>query len=44
VAWSFQPGRLAATLAGCVVMMLVFGYVGTAASLRVRPAALLRNQ
>ncbi len=42
--WSFLPGRLALTVGGCVAMMLVFGYAGTAASLRVRPAGLLRNQ
>jgi putative ABC transport system permease protein len=42
--WSFLPVRLALTVCGCVAMMLVFGYAGTAASLRVRPAGLLRNQ
>ena len=42
--WLFLPGTLALTVGGCVVLMLVFGYAGTAAALRVRPAGLLRNQ
>ena len=42
--WSFLPGTLAATVLGCVVLMLGFGYAGTAAALLVRPARLLRNQ
>lgn len=41
--WSFLPGVLAATLGGCVLLMLGFGYAGTAAALRVRPAPYLRN-
>ena len=43
-AWSFLPGVLAATVAGCVVLMLGFGYVGTAAALRVSAASQLRNE
>lgn len=42
--WSFLPGRLAVTVAGCVALMLAFGYVGTAAALRARAAPLLRNE
>ena len=42
--WSFLPWTLAGTVGGCVVLMLVFGYAGTEAALRVRPAGLLRNQ
>ncbi len=42
--WSFLPGTLAATVGGCIVLMLGFGYAGTAAALRVRPAAHLRNE
>ncbi len=42
--WSFLPGTLALTVAGCVVLMLGFGYAGTAAALRVRPAPHLRNE
>jgi putative ABC transport system permease protein len=41
--WSFLPGVLALTVGGCVVVMLGFGYLGTAAALRVRPAPYLRN-
>ncbi len=41
--WVFLPGILAGTVLGCVALMLGFGYAGTAAALRVRPAALLRN-
>ncbi len=41
--WSFLPGVLAATVGGCVLLMLGFGYAGTAAALRVRPAPHLRN-
>jgi putative ABC transport system permease protein len=44
VPWLFLPGTLAVTVGGCVVLMLVFGYAGTEAALRVRPAGLLRNQ
>jgi len=29
--------------AGSLVLMLVFGYVGTAAALRAKPASMLRN-
>ena len=42
--WSFLPATLALTVGGCVVLMLVFGYAGTQAALRARPAGLLRNQ
>lgn len=42
--WVFLPGILTATVLGCVLLMLTFGYAGTAAALRVRPAALLRNE
>ena len=42
--WIFLPGTLAAVVAGCVVLTLAFGYVGTALALRVRPAPLLRNE
>jgi putative ABC transport system permease protein len=43
-AWWLLPGRLAATVAACVALMLAFGYVGTAAALRARAAPLLRNE
>ena len=42
--WVFLPGTLISTLAGAVVVMLIFGYTGTAAALRAKPAAQLRNE
>ncbi len=42
--WSFLPATLAATVFGCVALMLLFGYAGTAAALRVKAAPLLRNE
>ncbi|MBC7799113.1 MAG: FtsX-like permease family protein, partial [Gemmatimonadaceae bacterium] len=42
--WVFLPDILAATILGCIVLMLGFGYAGTASALRVRPAAFLRNE
>jgi len=42
--WSFLPGILAATVLGCIVLMLGFGYAGTAAALRARAAPFLRNE
>ena len=42
--WVFLPGTLAITLIGALAMMLTFGYVGTAAALRARPAPMLRNE
>ena len=42
--WSFLPGILALTIGGCIVLMLGFGYAGTAAALRIRPAPFLRNE
>ncbi len=41
--WIFLPGELISTLAGALVIMLVFGYTGTSAALRASPAPLLRN-
>lgn len=42
--WTFLPGVLAATILGCMALMLGFGYAGTAAALRARAAPLLRNE
>nr|WP_294529721.1 FtsX-like permease family protein [uncultured Rhodopila sp.] len=42
--WIFMPVTLIVTLAGALALMLLFGYAGTAAALRVRPAQLLRNE
>jgi putative ABC transport system permease protein len=41
--WVFLPGTLILTLAGSLALMLLFGYVGTAAALRAKPASMLRN-
>ena len=40
--WVFLPGVVAATVGGCVVLLLVCGYAGTEAALRVRAAPYLR--
>ncbi len=40
----FLPGTLLVTVAGCMALVLAFGYAGTALALRVRPAPLLRNE
>jgi len=42
--WVFLPATLISTLAGAVVVMLIFGYFGTAAALRAKPASQLRNE
>ena len=42
--WAFLPGTLAVTVAGCVALMLAFGYAGTAAALRAKAGPLLRNE
>ena len=42
--WVFLPGVLLATVGGCTVLMLLFGYVGTESALRVRAGPLLRNE
>jgi putative ABC transport system permease protein len=42
--WVFLPGVLAATVGGCVLLMLGFGYVGTAVALRAPASAYLRNE
>jgi putative ABC transport system permease protein len=42
--WIFLPVRLIYTLAGALALMLLFGYAGTAAALRARPALILRNE
>lgn len=42
--WTFLPWTLAATVAGCVAMMLLFGFAGTEAALRTRAAFYLRNE
>jgi putative ABC transport system permease protein len=42
--WIFLPGTLAGTLVACLAMVLIFGYVGTAAALQAKAAPLLRNE
>ncbi len=42
--WVFLPGVLAATILGCVVLMLLLGFAGTEMALRARPAGYLRNE
>lgn len=42
--WIFLPVTLIYTLVGALALMLLFGYAGTAAALRARPAPLLRNE
>ncbi len=41
--WSFMPGTLVGLIAGCVLLMVVFGWVGTEAVVRQRPAKFLRD-
>ena len=40
----YLPGTLAAVMAGCIGLMLGFGYAGTEAALRAKVAPLLRNE
>ncbi|WP_428487080.1 ABC transporter permease [Rhodopila sp.] len=42
--WIFLPVTLISVLAGALAIMLLFGYAGTSAALRARPAPLLRNE
>jgi putative ABC transport system permease protein len=41
--WQMLPGTLLATILSCVLLMLLFGYAGTASALRAKVAPLLRN-
>ena len=41
---AFLPATLLFTLFSCVILMLGFGYAGTARALRVKPAPLLRHE
>ena len=42
--WAFSWPILIFTLAGGLATMLVFGYAGLSATVRARPAQLLRNE
>jgi putative ABC transport system permease protein len=42
--WAFLPVTLAATVLGCILLMLLFGLAGTEAALHAKAAPLLRNE
>jgi putative ABC transport system permease protein len=42
--WVFLPSTLGLTVLGCMLLVLAFGYAGTALALRARPASYLRNE
>jgi putative ABC transport system permease protein len=42
--WSFLPGMLAATVFGCVALMLALGFAGTERVLRAPASSYLRNE
>jgi putative ABC transport system permease protein len=42
--WRLMPGAMAASILGCVALMMVFGWAGTASVARRRPAAFLRQR
>ncbi|WP_309139492.1 FtsX-like permease family protein [Siccirubricoccus sp. G192] len=42
--WVLLPGTLAVTVAGCALLTLACGQLGTALALRARPGPLLRNE
>ena len=42
--WRLLPGTLAAIVLGCMCLMMVFGWAGTEAALRARPARFLRER
>ena len=42
--WIFLPVTLISVIAGALAIVLVFGYAGTSAALRARPASFLRNE
>ena len=42
--WAFLPLTLAATVLGCILLMLLFGLAGTEAALHAKAAPLLRNE
>jgi putative ABC transport system permease protein len=42
--WSFLPGMLAATVLGCVALMLGLGFAGTERVLRAPASSYLRNE
>jgi putative ABC transport system permease protein len=42
--WAFLPGTLGVTILACVALTIAFGWLGTAAALRAKPAPLLRAE
>jgi len=42
--WSFLPGTAIGTALLCLVVMLIFGFIGTWRAMRHKPAPLLRNE
>ncbi|TQF77014.1 FtsX-like permease family protein [Elioraea sp. Yellowstone] len=42
--WAFLPGTLGVTILACVALTVAFGWLGTAAALRAKPAPLLRTE
>jgi putative ABC transport system permease protein len=42
--WAFLPGTLGVTILACVLLTVAFGWLGTAAALRAKPAPLLRAE
>ncbi|WP_439576313.1 ABC transporter permease [Elioraea sp.] len=42
--WAFLPGTLGVTILACVVLTIAFGWLGTWAALRAKPAPLLRAE
>jgi putative ABC transport system permease protein len=42
--WHMLPATLCAVVLGCMVLMMLFGWLGTAAVLRARPAGYLRER
>lgn len=42
--WAFLPGTLGVTILACVALTVGFGWLGTAAALRAKPAPLLRGE
>jgi putative ABC transport system permease protein len=41
--WFFLPATLSETILGCVAATILFGFAGTEAALRAKPAGMLRN-
>ena len=42
--WAFLPGTLTVTILACIALTVGFGWLGTWAALRAKPAPLLRAE